>query len=169
MCSSDLLYYRLNVVPVLLPPLRERGKDILLLANHFLEIFNRKFHKNINGFTEKAENALMNYKWKGNIRELKNVIERIVILGEGSYIDLGDLPLEKYKRTEDVDVELRESMEEVSIQDFNPDFSLEEEVKKLEVKYISLALELCNNNYSNASELLGISRFALKRRVEKYF
>lgn len=111
----------------------------------------------------------MNYKWKGNIRELKNVIERIVILGEGSYIDLGDLPLEKYKRTEDVDVELRESMEEVSIQDFNPDFSLEEEVKKLEVKYISLALELCNNNYSNASELLGISRFALKRRVEKYF
>lgn len=162
------LYYRLNVVPIHLPPLRERGKDILLLADYYLGVFNKKFRKNIKGFTKEAEKVLMNYSWKGNVRELKNVIERIVILGEVDYIDSMNLPFGNNKENAEVYEKPMEFTREVTIKDFKPDFSLEEEVKKLETKYIKLALEYCNYNYSNASEMLGISRFALKRRIEKY-
>lgn len=162
------LYYRLNVVPIHLPPLRERGRDILLLADYYLGVFNKKFRKNIKGFTEDAEKALLNYTWKGNVRELKNVIERIVILGEVEYIDSMDLPFGNYKEISEVHEKPKETNREVTIKDFHPDFSLEEEVKKLESRYIKLALEYCDYNYSSASEMLGISRFALKRRVEKY-
>jgi two-component system response regulator AtoC len=163
------LYYRLNVVPINLPPLRERGKDILLLADYYLKVFNEKFHKCIKGFTKDAKKSLANYSWKGNVRELKNVIERIVILCEVDYIDSMDLPFgSNYREISEVYEKPKELNREVTIKDFHPDFSLEEEVKKLETKYIKLALEYCDYNYSSTSEMLGISRFALKRRIEKY-
>ena len=74
------LYFRLNVVPISIPPLRERREDIPLLAKHFLNKFNTAFNKKIPGFSEKALNALTRYHWPGNIRELENLIERIVVL-----------------------------------------------------------------------------------------
>jgi DNA-binding NtrC family response regulator len=89
------LYFRLNVVPISIPPLRERREDIPLLAKHFLNKFNIAFNKKIPGFTEKALNALNRYPWPGNIRELENLIERIVVLfPHDAMIDLKDIPLE---------------------------------------------------------------------------
>jgi DNA-binding NtrC family response regulator len=89
------LYFRLNVVPIHIPPLRERREDIPLLAKHFLNKFNIAFNKKTPGFTEKALDALVRYHWPGNIRELENLIERIVVLSPGDkIIDLKDIPLE---------------------------------------------------------------------------
>jgi DNA-binding NtrC family response regulator len=89
------LYFRLNVVPISIPPLRERREDIPLLAKHFLNKFNIAFNKKTPGFTEKALDALVRYHWPGNIRELENLIERIVVLSSGDeVIDLKDIPLE---------------------------------------------------------------------------
>jgi DNA-binding NtrC family response regulator len=89
------LYFRLNVVPIHIPPLRERKEDIPFLAEHFLNKFNISFNKKIPGFSEKAIEALNRYHWPGNIRELENLIERIVVLSHGDIpIDLKDVPLE---------------------------------------------------------------------------
>ena len=89
------LYYRLNVVPISIPPLRDRREDVSILARHFLDKFNTAFRKKIPGFTEKALHALTRYRWPGNIRELENLIERILVLSShGDAIDLRDIPLE---------------------------------------------------------------------------
>ncbi|MTI66766.1 MAG: sigma-54-dependent Fis family transcriptional regulator [Firmicutes bacterium] len=157
------LFYRLNVVPIKIPSLKDRGGDVLILAKYFLNKYNKKFGKEIKGFDDEVKDKLLNYHWPGNVRELKNVIERITILHDTPFINLNHLPLEINKplgeKTKDNEVK-------VSI---NESFSLEKEVEKLEKKYIKIALDKCNNNYSKSASLLGISRFALKRRIEKYF
>jgi glycosyltransferase involved in cell wall biosynthesis len=163
------LYYRLNVVPVYLPLLRERGDDILILANNFLYEYNCKFNKKIKGFTDRAKEALLLYSWKGNVRELKNVIERIVILVEGEYIDIGDLPLEIRSALGGGNEFSKPRQDEMSSKLLSGDFSLEDEVAEMEADYIKLALKYCSNNHTKAAEMLGISRFAFKRRIEKYF
>jgi transcriptional regulator with PAS, ATPase and Fis domain len=89
------LYFRLNVIPINLPPLREREGDVRLLAQHFLNRFNLQLKREMKGFTDKAIETLERYPWPGNIRELENLIERLVVLGqEGDYISYEDLPLE---------------------------------------------------------------------------
>ena len=88
------LYYRLNVVPVYLPALRERKEDIPLLVDHFLQIYNQVFRKKIEGLTKQALEYLTNYGWPGNIRELKNVIERLVALKDEGFITPKDLPFD---------------------------------------------------------------------------
>jgi len=88
------LYYRLNVVPVEVPPLRERGNDVLLIAEYFLSKYNTSFQKDIKGFDESCRRKLLSYSWPGNIRELKNVIERIVILTGDEWITTKKLPPE---------------------------------------------------------------------------
>jgi len=163
------LYYRLNVVPILLPPLRERGEDILILANKFLQAYNKKFNKKVKGFTKNAEESLISYDWRGNVRELKNVIERIIILKEGEYINKEDLPSEIYKDISGDGQFSKAAEDKMNSEIFYSGFSLEKEVEEMEIHYIKLALKYCNNNYSKASEMLGVSRFAFKRRIEKYF
>ena len=86
------LYYRLNVINLELPALRDRGEDIVLLANFFLQIYNEKNSKGLVGFTPAAAEALIRYSWPGNVRELENVIERAVVLGKGEFIDVDALP-----------------------------------------------------------------------------
>jgi len=89
------LYFRLNVVPLPIPPLRERKEDIPLLANHFLNKFNVAFNKKVQGFSEKALDVLLRYHWPGNIRELENLTERIIVLSTSDDpIDLKAIPLE---------------------------------------------------------------------------
>ncbi|MDF2677621.1 MAG: two component system response regulator, sigma54-specific [Bacillota bacterium] len=169
------LYYRLNVVPIILPPLRDRGNDILILANKFLKEFSKKFNKKISGFTKNAEEALLKYYWYGNIRELKNVIERVVLLTDSNEISKENLPLEinNYenlvnKSTNINENELYDNENETRSKIFNDDFSLEDEVEKMEVYYIKIALAYCNNNHTKAAEMLKLSRFSFKRRLEKY-
>ena len=149
--------------------MRERGNDILILANSFLDEYNGKFNKRIKGFTDSAKEALLSYSWKGNVRELKNVIERIVILGESEYIDIGNLPLEIRNVSNGSSEFSKTKQDEVSKKLLSGDFSLENEVVEMEVYYIKTALKYCDNNYTKAAEMLGISRFAFKRRLEKYF
>ncbi len=94
------LWYRLNMVHIQLPPLRERGDDVLLLARHFLERFNRQYVKEIRRFSRGAANALLAYPWPGNVRELENVIGRACMLARGKFIDRDDLPEEVKSRSE---------------------------------------------------------------------
>ncbi|TCO77436.1 sigma-54-dependent transcriptional regulator [Marinisporobacter balticus] len=158
------LYYRLNVVPIFIPPLRDRGYDVLKIAKHFLAIYSNKFGKSFIGFSEKAEQEIMKYSWPGNVRELKNVVERIVILNDGEILDVQNLPIELQN-----DISKKDPLEIVANFNIEENFSLEDRLSEIEKKYIQKALDQANGNHTNASKLLGISRFALKRRMEKYF
>jgi len=86
------LYYRLQVITIVVPPLRERREDVALLAQHFVRLHAARNHREIEGFTEPALAALVDYPWPGNVRELEHVIERAVILAQGPLLDVGDLP-----------------------------------------------------------------------------
>ncbi|HHW03607.1 MAG TPA: sigma-54-dependent Fis family transcriptional regulator [Thermoanaerobacterales bacterium] len=152
---SDL-YYRLNVVQIKIPPLRERPDDIPLLLDFYRQVFNRHFNKNIQGFSEKALKLLKNYSWPGNVRELKNIVERAFILARGARITERELPQEltegKYVMPQSPGETER----------FIP-------LEELEKHHIAAALDATCWNISKAAELLGISRFALQRRIKKYF
>lgn len=140
--------------------------DIVELSKYFLNIFNTKFKKNFKRFTNEAMDRMICYQWPGNIRELKNIIERIVILNNTSSIDVEQLPSEvREQANEKKNVEIVEERQE----DIEYGFSLEEKVADLEKYYILAALNKSKGNFSAASKLLGISRHALNRRMEKYF
>lgn len=137
---EDLLY-RLNTIELRIPPLRERGEDILLLARHFLSIFARKYSSEVKEFSHSEEKQLMSYHWPGNVRELQHCIERWVIDSS--------LPLVPEKRDE---------------AGKNTSLNLEE----LERQTIRRALEQSNGNLSVAAELLGITRYSLYRKIDKH-
>jgi two-component system response regulator AtoC len=142
------LYYRLNVINVTIPPLRERKEDIAGLAEHFLTKYSQKLSKSITGFTSEALELLAGYKWPGNVRELENVIERAVILCEGDLIGAEDLSISSYSVVAEMSV--------------NP--SLEE----MEKNYILRVLKEAGGNQSRASQLLGIDRKTLYLKLKKY-
>ena len=145
---QDLLY-RINTIELIIPPLRERGEDILLLAEHFLKHYNRKYKKEIKGFSRDASAKLMKYKWPGNVRELQHVLERAVILNESSLLRPNDFPLypATHERKQPEDNELN--------------------LEQVERKTIERALRQSNGNMTYAAELLGITRFSLYRKIEK--
>ncbi|NLD39260.1 MAG: sigma-54-dependent Fis family transcriptional regulator, partial [Desulfatiglans sp.] len=150
------LYYRLNVVELRMPPLRERKEDIPLLAQHYLELFSEKNHKQAKGFTPKAMDTLLKYEWPGNIRELMNVIERCVVLSTADYIDQNDLPFGTEEDDEDQPL-------------FSPsmitgDVPLEE----VEKATILNTLETTSGNKSEAARRLGITRKTLHKKLKKY-
>jgi DNA-binding NtrC family response regulator len=149
------LYYRLNVVEIKMPSLRERQEDILLLAEVFLKGFAAKNRKNVRGFTEDARLALLAYEWPGNVRELENVIERAVILARGEEISCRELPL----RSEGAVMPLQPAAVNAL-----GDCTLEE----LERAMVERALKEHKGNVSRAAQALGLSRAALYRRMEKF-
>ena len=162
------LYYRLNVVPVTIPPLRERENDILLLAEYFLNKYNTGFKKEINGFDYSAKQKLLSYPWPGNIRELKNVIERIVILTNDEWITTTKLPCE-ITDFEDGETDGQiETQDEEKIASSDERFSLDYKLDSIERRYIVKELERSGGNQTKAAEALGISRFALRRKMEKH-
>jgi DNA-binding NtrC family response regulator len=145
------LYYRLNVMRIHLPPLRERKEDIPLFALHFLNIFNQEFGRKILGLMPNVEQKLIEYNWPGNIRELKNVIERAVHLSKGLYLS------EEYIKTESG----APSPAPVSTP-WGPQLLL----RDMERKYVSSVLTSVKGNKSQAAEILGISRARLRRILE---
>ncbi len=155
------LYYRLNVITINLPPLRERGDDILLLARHFIKRFNNDLNLEVTGLTEDAQAMLMSHDWPGNVRELRNVIERAVLLKKYGKIDSHHLMLTPsaldhemtYFGTEDY----------VHIPEHGIDFEM------LERNYLVTALRRARGNKSKAAELLGMNRGAYRYRLDKYF
>lgn len=144
---QDLLY-RINTIEIHIPPLRERGNDIILLADHFLDRYTRKYKKEIHGLTREAKNKLLKYVWPGNVRELQHTIERAVILGDGSMLKPENFlfhTTSKQKKEEEVILNL----------------------EQLERQAIEKALRISNGNISRAAEYLGITRYALYRKLEK--
>lgn len=153
------LFFRLHVVPLEVPALRERRDDIPLLANHFIERLNKSFGKQIKGISGKAMELLMRYRWPGNVRELRNIIERTVIMMQGDVILPDDLP-----------AELRFSDQPLPSAAGCP-FVLPEEgidLEAVEKGMLIQALQRTTGNQSAAARLLGITRYALRYRMEKF-
>ncbi|MFQ5768857.1 MAG: sigma-54 interaction domain-containing protein, partial [Acidobacteriota bacterium] len=155
------LYYRLRVIPILLPPLRHRTEDIPLLVQHFLDRFNQEFHKNTRGVTREAMARLMAHPWHGNIRELRNVIERIMILENKDQIDVPDLPGEL--------AALHPDRTGSSPAASGPlQFPLGRmTLEQMEEMAIRQALIRTGQNQVRAARLLGISRDTLRYRLKK--
>jgi two-component system, NtrC family, response regulator AtoC len=157
------LYYRLNVLPINLPPLRDRREDILPLALGMLERFNRDMKKSFTGFTPGAAELLTRYSWPGNIRELKNVVERAMILAPEGDIDAGSLPEEIRDYSEPPTV----YAEPESHWDLSPTGHQYVTLRELEERYIQEVLGLTGNNKTQAAHILGIHPTSLLRRLKK--
>lgn len=160
------LYYRLNVVPVHLPPLRERGKDIIILAHFFFQEFSRKMSKINPKLSEEVKEVFLQYRWPGNIRELRNLAERITILYSSDVVELRHLPVEM--RGSYLPNLMGRDLPSLGELDIQTGLSLENMLEDLERKYIVKALEKAGGNHTRAAEMLGMSRYALQRRLEKY-
>lgn len=154
-------YYRLNVVPVSLPALRERKADILLLADHFMNEYNLKFGSKLKGFTEEAKAYMQGYDWPGNIRELRNLIERLCIIHGGPYVDIGDLPT-----LQGDDIYSVDKFDYLRQLDRGQSLDLPAMIDEIERECIQRAMEICGGNQSKAADLLNMSRFAIKRRMD---
>jgi two-component system response regulator AtoC len=155
------LFYRLNVVPLFLPPLRERREDVVPLALEMLLFFNRELNKKFTGFTPAAAELLQQYSWPGNIRELKNVIERTMILAPEGDIDAGYLPEELR------DHAIEEGPGPLSPCDISPTGNQFVSLREMEDQYIEQVLAATGNNKTHACRILGIHPTSLMRRMKK--
>ncbi|MFQ5428011.1 MAG: sigma-54-dependent transcriptional regulator [Thermodesulfobacteriota bacterium] len=150
------LFYRLNVIEIALPPLRERPGDIEKLAGHFADIYAKKFRKKVKGFSREAIGALLKYGWPGNVRELENVVERAMILEEGEVIDKSSLPM-------GVSSPRVDPARAASV-----GLSIKKAHEAMERDFIKRALEATKNNKTRAAELLEISQRALLYKIKTY-
>ena len=155
----DDLFYRLDVVPIHLPPLRERREDIPLLINAFLQEFAQQNQKRITGLSAEAQEILLRYEWPGNIRELRATLERAVVLCRGERIGVRDLP-ERVQGLPDGGNPDGASRTYARSHDLN--------LEKMEKAFIEQALRLTDRNVTEAAKLLGISRRTLHRKIKTY-
>ncbi|MBJ6726454.1 sigma-54-dependent transcriptional regulator [Geomesophilobacter sediminis] len=152
------LYYRLQVIPIFLPALRERKEDIIPLANHFIDLYSKEFNKSMKGISSMAEKLLIEYNWPGNIRELKNVIERAIILGTDENLLLENLPLEIVAKASTVSVPMAT-------------FKLPPEgidIEEVERELIKQSLEITDWNQSKAAKKLNLGIDAFRYRMKKF-
>jgi len=144
---QDLLY-RINTIEIAIPPLRERGEDVLLLADYFLQRYTHKYKKEINGLNREAKQKLMRYHWPGNVRELQHAIERAIILSDSPLLKPANFMLQSQP-------EKRVNTDEIL------------NLEQLERNAIERAMKRSEGNLSRAAEYLGITRYALYRKLEK--
>ncbi len=146
------LYYRLNVIPILLPPLRKRRNDVPLLARYFMRRFAAEQGKDIDEFSSEAMRMLLNYQWPGNVRELQNCVEHAVVLASGKRIEASDLP------------------EALDLEDFDEtaDSPGTGTITETEARLLREVLDECDWNKKEAARRLGISRNTLYRKLKKY-
>src|SRR5262245_16255122 len=162
------LYYRLSVIQIDLPPLRERVDDVLLLANFYILQFNERLRKRIRGLTHEVEKIFRRYRWPGNVRELRNIIERVMILEDSDLITATWLPRDLMRDEEAEPPPPISPLANAS--ETAPSFQLPDggiELEKLELTLVSQAMERSGGNQTRASELLGISRDQLRYRLKK--
>jgi len=147
------LYYRLNTIPIKIPPLRERNQDIMLLFNHFLAYYNKKYRRSFSFISPIAEKALTNYNWPGNVRELKHIVERIVSLNNSKKLKTNHLPIEIMVSTEN---------------DFpsNKQNTLKKMLQNIENRIIESTLQECNNNQAKAAKKLGIAPSTISEKIK---
>ncbi len=152
----DDLYYRLNVIPIYVPPLRERPTDIPLLVHYFLEKYNRQFNRHVRGFSPAAMEVLQAYHWPGNVRELENIVERLVVISNHEIIQQRELPLDlQSTQTHFVDALDEEECD------------LRKAVQQFEREYIRRVLEKTRWNQTAAARILGIHRNTLLGKIEQ--
>ena len=144
---QDLLY-RINTIELHIPPLRERGSDILLLTDYFLQKLSVKYKKHIKGINTEAKSKLTHYSWPGNVRELQNIVERAVILSSGSYLEASDFNLQP------ADSKRKNGHETLNL-------------KQIEQEAIEKALKMSGGNLNKAADMLGITRYTLYRKMNK--
>ncbi len=147
------LYYRLKVVDIEMPPLRERREDILLLADNFLQRFREEMGKEVTGFSEEVKKIMLNYSWPGNVRELENIVERAIILTKNKIIQAEDLPSSMTQQAEE------DAIEKALRQEFS--------LAQLEKEYIKKVLVQVQGNKSRAAEILGLDRKTLYRKLKE--
>jgi two-component system response regulator AtoC len=153
----DDLFYRLNVLPIKIPPLRDRKEDISILVDHFIHKYSRELNKPIEGITPEALNPLLNYNWNGNVRELENVIERAIVLTESKQIQVDNLP-----------IEIQNPREESRLSLLNDELSIKKASRYLEIDLIKKALNKTKGNHTHAAKLLEISHRALLYKIKEY-
>lgn len=151
------LYYRLQVIPIFLPSLRERKDDIIPLINHFITLYNKDFNKTIKGISDKAERIMVEYNWPGNVRELKNVIERAIILGNDETLLLEHLPLEIVAK--------EPASASASLFRLPPEGI---DIEEVERELIMQALEVTDWNQSKAAKKLTLGIDAFRYRMKKF-
>jgi two-component system response regulator PilR (NtrC family) len=149
----DDLYYRINVIDIHLPSLKEREEDIHLLADHFLNKYRKELNKNIKGIDNEAMRALLNHHWKGEVRELENIIERAVIFCKSDLIKIQDLPPSFKLKTDEAD--------------FSFSGSLDDSVRKFERDFILRALENNDNNKEKTADALSVGLSTLYRKLKE--
>jgi nitrogen regulation protein NR(I) len=160
------LYYRLNVVPIHLAPLRERSSDVPLLVRHFIEKYNKRLNKRIEGIADDALSRLQAYPWPGNIRELENLMERVLLFADGPRIELKDLPEPVRGGVQTITPVPGEPVPkpgEKPLKDF-----LKEKQAEIEKSFIVQALQKTDGNVTRAAKLLQISRKSLQTKMKEF-
>jgi transcriptional regulator with PAS, ATPase and Fis domain len=152
------LYYRLQVINIHLPPLRERKEDMMDLVNTLLGRINKELHRNVNQISKEVLNALANYNWPGNVRELENILMKCVALSPSDTISLGLLPKVFHQQQESSQQPTQPSAKPIE------EWSLEE----MEKRHVSRILEATNWHKGNACDTLGVSRPRLRRMIKQY-
>jgi two-component system NtrC family response regulator len=152
------LYYRVNVIPIHIPPLRERKEDIPLLARHFIE---KRSHGRVKEISDEAVQSLMRYDWPGNVRELENILERSVILSSGSVLKQVDLPTKSYRKADDP-----------SLLHFNEDLPLdqvrEEAIDLVEKEYMKRVLARYHGSIKRVAEHTGLTTRSIHGKMKKF-
>jgi DNA-binding NtrC family response regulator len=163
------LYYRLSVIQIDLPPLRERGDDVLLLAKYYLEHFNERLRKRIRGATSEVEDIFRRYSWPGNVRELRNVIERVMILEDSDLITADWLPrglIRDERPVSSAPIVAASHAAEAGATSFQlPDAGID--LERVELSLVRQAMDRSGGNQTRAAELLGVSRDQLRYRLKK--
>ena len=157
------LYYRLSVVNIYLPPLKERRDDITLLIDHFVKEYIGKYKKEVAGITRRARLSLRNYDWPGNIRQLRNVIERMILMDNDGVLDINDLPEEIAPAGSD-----DTSIASLSNNGMGNDVLVGRSLSDVEKYYIAKALELTEGKREEAANILGIGERTLYRKIKEY-
>lgn len=155
------LFYRLNVFPIHIPPLRQRREDISVLLDYFLQRFSREFKKHIRSFHRETLDLLTRYHWPGNVRELKNVVERICIMHNSEVIQPGHLPREIWGESPQSEVPFRYEIPPEGI-------ILEEVVDRVEQELVERAYTTCGGNIAKTARMLNVPRGTLRYKLEKY-
>ena len=156
------LFYRLNVFPIHIPPLRERTEDILPLTGHFLEKFNRKLKMKVEGLSPEVRDCLLAYPWPGNIRELEHLVERMILMAEGPIITMAIVPPEIVRAAHEPRP-AAPGMTETPGRDV-----LKSHMEEMEKQIIARCLEECDGNVTRAAERLGLSRKGLQLKMIKH-
>jgi two-component system, NtrC family, response regulator HydG len=173
------LYHRFNEFSIDVPPLRERKEDIMLFARHFLQLTNKELQKNVKGFSKEVEMIFHNYVWHGNLREMKNVVKRAVLLTDGEYVDVRTLPFEISNHSKlqfDAPADpapVQQVVQPVhvhteSTRPYHGDLSLKEASLDAEYEMILEALKKANYNKSKAARILNIDRKTLYNKMKQY-